>query len=41
MDAGSSNNTAPGPLLSANHTTNRFAIDCAERFLRCFSTLTQ
>lgn len=28
MDAGSSNSTAPGPLLSADNTNDSYAIDC-------------
>ncbi|MEE0059943.1 MAG: hypothetical protein UE295_03855 [Acutalibacteraceae bacterium] len=28
MDAGSSNSTAPGPLLSADNTTDSQTIDC-------------
>lgn len=36
MDAGSSNSTAPGPLLSVNYSTNCKSVDCVERFLRYF-----
>lgn len=37
MDAGSSNSTAPGPLLSADYT-NYKTVDCANAFCVDFGT---